>query len=152
MNVPLISDSQFFEVLIYFPELIRILFESFFKFKIDFLFSLLLPLLFEFSDSIGHPFSNLVRSLLRCNDLIFVHFILLLEQLWKLLPKWVRNYLLEFRLRLAWDLKFSSPNRIWLLSYSFFPLFCHLANSCWWNSCLSLVCIFESFCYWALLA
>lgn len=38
----------------------------------------------------------------------------------------------------------------WLLISMFLPLFCHLANSCWWNYCLSLVVMLESFCSCAL--
>jgi hypothetical protein len=150
LYIALICNFEFFEILIYLPQLVCVLLEPLIVPAVYIFNPSLLLLILELLHTLGHSLSHLLWSLLHVDDFLLIFLIFLPEELSQFLSTWVERYLLALRLRLDDWRREANRCLTWLLISMFFPLFCHLANSAWWNSCLSLVCIADTFCSAAL--
>ena len=72
LQIPLIGDLKFLEFLIYLPEFIGILLESFLELEVDLLFPMHLLLLLKLLDPFGHSHPGLLGRFLTSDDLFVV--------------------------------------------------------------------------------
>lgn len=85
LDISLVGDSEWFQVLIHFPKFIGILLKSFLKLIVDFLNSYWLLFFFQLLHSLSHSFTQLFRSLLHSHNFLLIFSILFFQQIAKFL-------------------------------------------------------------------